>query len=111
STSYSDATVLAGASYVYKVRAIDSFSRVSPFSAPDAATTILFTDDPLTAQVTNVRAVHLTELRQAVNCMRAAAGLTAATFTDPALAGVSVQALHQNELRAALDPARTILGL
>lgn len=111
STAFTDTTATAGNSYVYKVRAIDGLARVSGFSAPDAATTILFTDDPLTAHVTKVRAVHITELRLAVNAMRAAAGLGAASFVDPAPAGVRLKAVHQSELRSALDPARAALGL
>jgi hypothetical protein len=111
STSFNDTTAVAGTTYIYKVRALDSFSRRSPFSAPDAATTVLFTDDPLIVNSTRVKLVHLTELRQAVNAMRAAAGLSAATFTDPALTNVRIKAVHVQELRNALVPARAALGL
>jgi hypothetical protein len=110
-TSYSDTTAAAGTSYVYKVRALDSSSRPSPYSTPDAATTILFTDDPLVVTTTVIKAVHLTQLRQAVNALRAAAGLSAATFTDASPSGVAIKAVHLQELRAALTPARTALGL
>ena len=111
STSYSDASVSSGATYVYKVRAIDSSSRDSPFSAPDAATTIVFTDDPLVTNTTAIKAVHLMEVRQAVNAMRAAAGLAPASFTDATLTGVPIKAAHVQQLRAALDEARAALGL
>ena len=110
-TSFNDTTAVAGTTYVYKVRALDSFSRRSPFSAPDAATTIVFTDDPLAANSTPVKLVHMTQLRQAVNAMRAAAGLSAATFTDPTLMNVRIKAVHVQELRNALVPARAALGL
>ena len=108
-TTYSDTTVVGNTSYVYKVRAVDSLARVSPFSAPDAATTMFFTDDPIAATITAVKAIHITELRQAVNDMRVAASLSAASFTDGAPA--VIKALHIQQLRAALDPARTALGL
>ncbi|HYK02113.1 MAG TPA: hypothetical protein VE974_10175 [Thermoanaerobaculia bacterium] len=113
STSINDTTAVAGTAYVYTVRALDASSRRSPFSAPDAATTVLFTDDPLVATSTRVKVVHLTQLRQAVNAMRAAAGLSAATFIDPTLtAGTTrVKAVHVQQLRDALAPARTALGL
>src|SRR5205823_4160166 len=68
---YSDGAVVAGASYVYKVRAIDASLRVSPFSVPDAATTKLFLDDPLVVQGTTVKAQHIIDLRQAINMLRA----------------------------------------
>ncbi len=111
STTFNDTTAVAGTTYVYTVRALDSASRPSPYSAPDAATTIVFTDDPLAAGSTKVKAVHLTQLRQAVNAMRTAAGLSAASFTDPVLTNVRVKRAHVQELRTALNPARSALGL
>lgn len=111
STTFSDTTVAAGTSYVYKVRALDAALRSSSFTAPDAATTIVFTDDALVAGVTVAKAAHLTELRSAVNAMRAAASLGASSFNDPAPAGISVKALHIQQLRDALAPARAALGL
>jgi hypothetical protein len=112
STSYNDSSALAGQTYVYKVRALDAAAHPSSYSAPDAATTIAFTDDPLVTASTTIKAVHMTELRQAVNAMRATAGLSAATFTDPVLSTtVPVKAAHLNELRTALSQARTGLGL
>ncbi|HXH39645.1 MAG TPA: fibronectin type III domain-containing protein, partial [Thermoanaerobaculia bacterium] len=112
STSYSDSSVTAGGTYVYKVRAIDASARLSGFSTPDAATTIFFTDDPLAAGTTTVQAIHVTELRQAVNAMRATAGLGAMSFADSVVTGgVTVKALHLQELRTALTQARTALGL
>jgi hypothetical protein len=41
--------------------------------------------------------------------MRAAAGLTAQVFTDPAVS--SIKAIHLEELRTALDAARAAIGL
>ena len=111
STSFSDTTATAGASFVYKVRALDASSRPSPYSAPDAATTILFTEDPLVTGNTTVKAAHMTELRGAANALRAAAGLGAASFADPSLSGVAVKAVHLTELRTAIEAARTTLGL
>lgn len=111
-TSYADGSVGAGATYVYKVRAIDSSAHSSPFSTPDAATTMFFTDDPLIANATIIKAVHITELRQAVNLMRAAASLGAASFTDPVLTGGALtKAVHLQEVRTALSQARVTLGL
>lgn len=105
STSYADSSVSAGAAYVYRVRALDSTGNPSGLSAPDAATTVTFTDDVI------VRAAHLTQLRQAVNALRATAGLAAATFTDTIAVGVPIKAVHLTELRTALAQARSALGL
>jgi hypothetical protein len=111
-TSYSDSTVTAPGAYVYKVRAIDASSRPSPFSAPDAAATQSFTDDPIVGGITRIKAVHVAELRGAVNALRATAGLAASAFTDPVLSSsVKVKAIHVQELRTALTAARGALGL
>jgi hypothetical protein len=111
-TSYSDGSLTAATSYLYKVRASDSSARLSPFSAPDVATTILFTNDPVVPNVTPVKGAHVTELRQGVNAMRLAAGLSAATVTDGALnSSIQVKAVHLEELRTALNQARSALGL
>lgn len=74
-------------------------------------TTVVFTDDPLVAGVTIVKAIHINQLRQAVNEIRARAGLPAYGFTDTIGPGVPIKAIHINELRTALDEARARLGL
>jgi hypothetical protein len=72
---------------------------------------MLFTDDPLTGG-TIAKAVHVTQLRTAVNAMPAAAGLSAQAFTDAGLAsGAPINAVHLTELRSALDQARATIGL
>jgi hypothetical protein len=110
-TSIADA-VVAGTTYIYKVRAVDGTVGNSGYSVPDVATTIFFTDDPLIPQVTKVKIVHLTELRLAVNALRAAAGLSASTFTDPTVTtATKIKAVHFQELRTPLNQARTSLGL
>jgi len=110
-TSYTDSSVTSNTTYIYRVRAVDAQGNYSDFSNSDIATTIIFADDPLVAGVTVVKAQHLTELRQAVNAVRLAAGLSAATWTDSAPQGVVIQAVHINELRSNLDQARSLLGL
>lgn len=110
--NFTDSTPAAGTSYLYKVRAIDASLRESPLSLPDVATTILFTDDPAQATVTSIKAIHVTELRQAVNVVRFAANLGAFPFTDPGLApGDGMKALHIQQLRTSLSEARSQLGL
>jgi hypothetical protein len=110
SPNYNDGAVSSGQTAVYKVRALDSAGRPSPYSAPDAATTLSFTDDPLVSG-TRIKAVHIIQLRLAVNSMRAAAGLSNATFTGETLSGARIKAIHIRELRDALAPARATLGL
>lgn len=108
-TSFTDAVTSENA-YVYKVRATD-IAGSSIYSAPDAAFTFTFADDPLLSN-TVIKTTHVTELREAVNAIRATAGISAATFTDPLLTIASpVRAVHFQELRTALNEGRTPLGL
>lgn len=100
--------VSADTTYLYRVRAIGS--AVSGFSAVDAATTVEFTDVNLPSPAL-IKAAHVTQLRTAVNAMRAAAGLSAASFTDTLLAGIHLKAVHITELRTAVDAARAVIGL
>ena len=106
-TSVNDTGLVADTTYLYKVRTTSG----SGFSSPDAATTSIFTDASLAG--TTIKAAHFTELRAAVNAMRAAAGLPAGTFTDPTLTARSTKVMraHIVELRSALDAARALVGL
>ena len=66
--------------------------------------------DSLTGVV--IRAEHISQLRVAVNAMRAAAALPPATYTDdPLAAGTVVKAAHILELREALTHARHMMML
>lgn len=109
-TNHTDTTVTGGATYLYKVRAVDGVTP-SAYSPPDHATTLFFTDEPLTPGVTPIRAQHIDELRTAVNAVREAADLPAFSFTDSSIgAGTSVRAVHMSELRTALAEAFETLG-
>jgi hypothetical protein len=101
----------ANITYLYRVRAIDASDDPSGFSNIDAATTIVFTDDPLVANTTVVKAVHLTQLRTAVNAMRSSAGLAPLGGDATVAAGLAVRAVHITDLRTALTAARSAIGL
>jgi hypothetical protein len=108
SNSFLDYSLTANKTYLYIVRG----HSWGPLSAPDAATTIVFTDATIQAGVTTIKKAHLAELRTAVNAFRASAALPAATFTDPDLSGpVPFKAIHLTELRTALNAARSVVGL
>jgi hypothetical protein len=70
-----------------------------------------FTDDPLVPDVTRIKALHLIELRNAINDLREAAGLSAVTWTDPSPEGKPVRAVHLTEMRVALTPALAAYGI
>ena len=84
-------------SYAYTVTVIDPALVPSP----------TFTDDPLVSGVTTVKAVHIQELRVAVNALRARYALPGFTWTDAVLTpGVTPpRAAHVLELRTALNAA------
>lgn len=89
---------------------IEAVRTVYEGTGGDTPPTFTFTDDPLLPG-TPIKAVHFTELRNAVNTFRAYAGLTAHTWTTGTIApGVVVTAAHINEIRNALVPALQALG-
>lgn len=110
-TSFSD-SAQSGKAYLYKVHAVDALGSLGPDSLPDLATTVIFNDDPVVAGATPVRALHITQLRTAVNAVRTLAGLTGGTFAETITAGsTTIKASHILELRSALTLARSTLGL
>ena len=110
-TTFTDNAVLAATTYWYRVRAFDVGNNLLAVSNVDPATTIAFTDVPLQAGLTVIKAEHVVQLRQAVNAVRASAGLSPVTWTDASLPGIAVKAVHLTELRNALDPALVAVGL
>ena len=111
STLFNDGGRAPNTAYLYKVRAVNGGE--SGDSNRDLATTVIFTDDPLVAGTTVIQAVHLTQLRTAVDAVRTLASLGAGSYTDPALTiGVTpVKVQHVTDLRTALDAARSSMAL
>jgi RHS repeat-associated protein len=87
-----------------------SASRASVAPDPQGGPPV-FTDDPLVAGVTVVKAVHINELRTAVNQARTRASLSAASWAESVVSGTPIKASHIVELRTRLAEARTALGL
>lgn len=80
-----------------------SSSAATSVPAPPPPT---FTDDPLNIpQPTPIKAIHITELRDAINALRALLGLPAYSWAESVSAGVSVKKDHILEMRTALDQA------
>jgi len=58
-----------------------------------------------------VKATHLTEVRTAIDAVRALANLSPAPNTDPVTAGGIIKAVHVTELRSAINEALVALSL
>src|SRR6266508_520677 len=71
-----------------------------------------FTDDPVTAGVTVVKAAHVSELRTCVAALRAQSSLPVVNWTDPVLHPrlTVVRAVHLVEIRSALQGVYTARG-
>lgn len=107
--SVSVPTLFAGQRVIATVQASGEIeSLASP--AVEVIAGRIFADDPLIVGSTLIKALHLTEVRDAVNDTRAKAGLTPATWADAAVPGLLIKAAQINELRSALTPALAILG-
>ena len=106
--SFTDNGVVAGTTYLYQVRAVDAAGACpSAYSAVDLATTIIFVEDPLQSRLTIIKAQHVSEVRQAVDAVRATANIGAAIWTNPLN---QVSAIHFSELRDRLNEALPLLG-
>jgi hypothetical protein len=112
SGTFNDTTASSNIAYLYRVDGYDGSNAFVTSSNTDLATTVTFTDATITAGVTTIKAAHLTELRTAINLVRALAGLGATSFTEatPA-AGGFVRATHVTDLRPAIAAARSALSL
>jgi hypothetical protein len=104
-------TAAANTAYLYRVRAVKGGTR-SGFSNVDLVTTVVFGADVVAGETT-IAASHITQLRTAVNAVRAlwSSALAPAVFTDPSLQNVSPKAVHIVELRNVLNEARAGLSL
>jgi hypothetical protein len=87
-------------------------TRIGSFKFPLCGATLVFADDPLSAGATKVKGLHIVELRQAVEALRARYGLGTVAWTDTApVTGVTpVKAIHVTELRSALNAVYTAAG-
>ncbi len=73
---------------------------------------LTFTDNTLVVGATTAKVQHIYELRQAVDALRAVAGLAVAPWTDAVLlpTGTVIKAVHITELRTYLENAAALLG-
>jgi len=101
-TSFSDTGLPADTTYLYEVVAVDALSNMGNPGRRDLATTILFTDDPILPGVTPIKAIHLNQLRTAVNAVAVAAGNTLHTYTGVIAPGGVIKAEYVQELASYL---------
>ena len=73
----------------------------------------VFTDPTLTPRSTVIRAAHVTELRSAIDTLRARQGLAAFGWTDASLTAgtTTIKRVHLTELRSAVAAIYTARGL
>jgi hypothetical protein len=108
--SYVD-TSLPPSFYKYAVSAVNAGGAAASVQSNfDVAWVGSFTDDPLIAGTTIVKADHILELRSLINQLRAIAGLSAFGFSTTVAPLEVVRATDVVELRAALDQARQTLS-
>jgi len=103
------AGLTTGAAYLYRVRAVDNNGVASAWSAYDFAVRMIFEDDPLVPGVTQIRGIHVGQLRQAIDGLRTEAHLPRVWSSYSAVTGfVSTAAVL--EMRTKLNEARIALG-
>jgi microcystin-dependent protein len=107
-----DTTALSAAAKC-KNGTANQWSPVATVPAIETSGTTTFTDDPLTAGSSAIRAVHVTELRARIDAVRAGFALPPFDWTDPVLtAGTTgLKAQHILDMRTALLQAYANGGL
>jgi len=101
--------VVAGKTYLYKVTATVNGLPSNP-SNIDLATTVVFTDDNQLLGK-SVRATYLQGIRDAVNMVRVAAGLSQLTWSPPLAVGDPIRITDITDLRTGLAAAYQQIGL
>lgn len=109
STAWDDPTAVMGSAYFYRVRARDANDALSSWSTRDVASLRVFTDQVVDGS-TQIKGVHVSELRQAIDAVRVAAGLGAA-WTSYAPATGLVDDSHFSQMRDRLNDARQAFAL
>ena len=84
----------------------------TPTHAQSLPASCTFTDDPVIAGVTVVKAVHVTQLRVCINDVRIQRSLSTVTWTDSTLTAQqsTVKAVHVIEIRSAIAAIYTAAG-
>ena len=100
------APVAMGKSYYYKVYTIGTRSNsVQSAVCSLTASIVDFTDPTLTSRVSEIKAIHMTELQERVNALRTFYGLSKYTFTTITAGQTSLGAwnTHVRQIREAFD--------
>lgn len=99
-------------SYLYRVRAVDGFGAPSAPSNMALGTSIDFTDPTLYANVTEVKAQHIYDLRNAIDAVRGLVpSLSTVTWTPSQLEQVTIHATDVQDLREKLGDALSALSI
>jgi hypothetical protein len=111
-TTFTDSPLITQKAYVYRVRAIDFSNGDTIVSDPSnmaVGTAISFDYNPLLGKT--IEALHLHDVRAAVNAVRRVALLPDVTFLPENLSGFTVSASHVLELRSRLNEALMALSI
>jgi alpha-tubulin suppressor-like RCC1 family protein len=101
--AFTDASLVSGVTSIRAVHISELRARIDGARVRLGLSAYTWTDPSLTAATTLLKAVHIAELRQALAAAYTAAGRTSPIYQDPSLAaGMTVNAAHVAELRAAL---------
>ena len=118
STTFNDTGVTSNTAYLYKVCAADGAGNcTSGFSNISLGVAMALTDPTITtfsenpANVTSVKAAHITELRTAINAVRTLAGLSAASWSTTVTTGSTISKNDVQDLRDRLNDALVAMNL
>ncbi len=111
STSKMVGGITPNVTYQYRVIAVDTSGNESAPSPAEIATSFSFTDPVLTVGSSQMRAVHLLELRSAIDAVRQSATLSTGQWSGAVQSGAIVRASDVSELRTKLSEALNQIGV
>lgn len=104
--AYAAGTKGGGGSLDYALWRVTGLTCTGPLSFPN------WTDGPdVVSGVTNIKAIHINELRSRIHTLQIDAGLPTSTWTDPTLAvGLPIRRTHFEEMRNAVNGVYQMCG-
>lgn len=102
SNAFTDDPLISGVTAIRAIHLVELRARIDALRTRFALPAFSWTDPAVVPGAVTVKSVHLAQMRSALGSVYAALKRTTPVYTDTALTGVPVKAVHLTELRAAI---------
>jgi hypothetical protein len=111
SLQYDDNTVVPGNASLYRVMPVDASHVQGYYGNDDLATVFAATDDPVVARTTRIKAVHVQEVRAAIDKARALVSLAPFAYSNAVSTGSVIRMTDFAQMQNAANDARLAIGI